>query len=286
MNSTASKSQLSSALVLHQIYLLRRGRNQHYSLSSFARDIGVSVSVLSRALSGKRPVSLKFALQVNSVLELDPRTQKSLVASVLRSSTPTSKIAKKLKARLEAEVAEVAPPPVQKFSLAKFNQLQQWYHLAILNYLRLHNASHEPFVIATAFDLPVASVEESLSAMLSMGLIKHVKGRYVRTAKRFDVGTAASHASVRSFHRQMIQKALESLQEESSVSFARRSITGLTIACGEEHLETLKEKISQFQNEVSEYLEKSTFAADRIYQLNTQLIPLTQTHPTPQKRKI
>src|SRR4051794_29725601 len=65
---------------LLQNELTRRcAKNPRYSLRAFAKALGMSHTVLSLVLSGKRPLSRKAALQVASALELAPAERQRLL---------------------------------------------------------------------------------------------------------------------------------------------------------------------------------------------------------------
>src|SRR4051812_2340511 len=96
-------------------------RNPRYSLRAFARSLGVSHTVLSLVLAGKRPLARKSALRISERLELDP-TQK---ATFLQFGDPGP--------RFQA----------QQLSLDQFALIADWYHYAILSLLELPRARFE-----------------------------------------------------------------------------------------------------------------------------------------------
>jgi plasmid maintenance system antidote protein VapI len=61
----------------------RRAKNPRYSLRAFSRDIAISPAVISRLLSGKRPLTPEVACRIGLNLELTDEQFKDLVKSSL-----------------------------------------------------------------------------------------------------------------------------------------------------------------------------------------------------------
>ncbi len=56
---------------IRHMWGLKRERNSSYSLSAFARDLGVSQPYLSKILTGKRSLTPKKAYFIGKALKLD-----------------------------------------------------------------------------------------------------------------------------------------------------------------------------------------------------------------------
>src|SRR4029077_7937852 len=77
-----SDSEISNPRLLLQAELSRRiERNPRYSMRRFSQALGVSHTVLSLVLSGKRPLSKKAAAKVSDFLGFDPAQRESLLAN-------------------------------------------------------------------------------------------------------------------------------------------------------------------------------------------------------------
>ena len=89
----------------------RFSKNPQYSLRSFARATGISHTVLSLVLSGKRRLSKKATLKLADYLDLGPQDKQSLLRSHLGA----------------------APDAFQTLQLDAFEVISDWYHYAILS---------------------------------------------------------------------------------------------------------------------------------------------------------
>lgn len=264
--------------LIKDFYQNRRERNAAYSLSAFARDVGISVSVLSRTLNGKRPVSLKLGLQISAALDLPKNKHQALLAAILASSKSTAKISRKLREQLEHEVSSQQEQRSQAtLEVDQFKAISQWYHLAILNLARLQGFTADPVIIGKRLGIESMEAKSALERLMDLGLLEKKGATYKRTKKSLFVKTKNSHLAVRKFHSQMIEKALQELKEDSAESFERRVINGTTLACSQTQLETIKEKITTFQQELIGYLINSPERPDSVYQINVQFFPLTRS---------
>lgn len=78
--STPIQSPVASLLL--EIYEQRRKKNSRYSMRGFARDLGTSVSSLSRILQGKRQPSRQLAAQWLASLEVEQSRAQALLAGL------------------------------------------------------------------------------------------------------------------------------------------------------------------------------------------------------------
>ena len=77
-----SKKQLFHLQYLTTEYIQRMQKNPHYSLRSFARDLGVPASWLSEFLSSKKGMSLENAKKICQALSLSPTDSDQFTLSV------------------------------------------------------------------------------------------------------------------------------------------------------------------------------------------------------------
>lgn len=274
----ASHKKLTPTAVdfFRSFYDLRKERNESYSLTAFARDLGLSVSLVSRVLNGKRPVSLKFGLQVSTALGLTETDHKRFVAAILSGASETAKISLKLRRDLEQDLENTEITPVHRLEIEQFQSMSQWYHLAILNLLRLPDFDKDPVAIARRLGISSVEAQTALDRLQKLGLLVSEKAALKRTTKSLFVKMDRSHLAVRKFHQQMIQKSLEALEDGSSETFQARHITGSTLTCSKKQLETIKDKLDKCHQDIITYLENSKHPSDAVYQLNTQFFPLTK----------
>lgn len=279
LNENASPTIKKSPLdFLANIFQNRKDRNPSYSMRAFARDLGVSTSLLSRVFSGTRPLSLKLALQISTAIDLQESETNALVLSVLESSAKSSKISKKLRTNLEKKLATAnavqSNPFYTTVDIEQFRAMASWYHLAILNLTAVEGFQSEPQWIAEQLGISSIEARSAIERLISIGLLVEIGSDLKRTKKSFYFKTQKSHLAIRKFHHEMIGKAQVTLDKTTDHQFQRRLINGITFTCASEHIELIKEKIDRLQDEILALTEKGK--KEEVYQINVQFFPLTE----------
>lgn len=268
----------SPAEFLRELFIARKERNPAYSQSAFARDLGASVPILSRVMSGRRPMSLKFGLQVTTALGLSERESNALLYSIVQHSSKKAKISVRMRHRLEKDFeaqshADSNGPLYTTVEIERFKAMSQWYHLAILNLTTTDGFQATPRWISRALGITNSEATDGLDRLLSLGLLTEVNEKIERTEKHLYIKTQKSESAMRKFHSQMIGKALVELAETGDDRFQKRLINGITFSCGPEHIEAIKERIDRCQDEILALA--GTGKKTSVYQMNVQLFPLT-----------
>ena len=72
MTTVRNDVRMRAHHIIRDAWIERKTRNSGYSVRAFARDLGVSQTLLSLVLSGKRPVTLELAARIAAVLKFSP----------------------------------------------------------------------------------------------------------------------------------------------------------------------------------------------------------------------
>ncbi|MBI3295491.1 MAG: DUF4423 domain-containing protein [Deltaproteobacteria bacterium] len=193
----------------------------------------MSHTVLSLVLSGKRPLSKKAAISVAAQLALSPTE-----AQALFSSNGTT-----------AFVSEPSPMDLDTFAV-----IAEWYHFAILSLLELPNARLEAQWIARQLNLSPLEAGLAIDRLIRLGIIAQNKdGRWRQTKESFRLDPRHSTTATRRFQLQLIQKAVESLENEP---LEKRDHTSTTFAMDPALLPYAKARIQTFRRELTSELEQ------------------------------
>lgn len=239
--------------LLRNEYQKRCHKNDRYSLRAFARDLGMSAPRLSQLLSRKRPPSPGQVLKVSQSLGLNQRETQRLLSSGLGNH------------QLAA---------FQELPLDQYRLMADWHHSAILCLLETNSKSEikdEKF-IARRLGISGVLVNDSLERLTRLKLIQKDDNGYIATLKNLATPTDLPSTALKTFHSQMIRKALESLDSDTGVD---RDITGITMAIDKSKLPAAKQMIKEFRRQLCGFLESGD--ANEVYHLNLQLFPLTKT---------
>ncbi|WP_413289873.1 TIGR02147 family protein [Bdellovibrio sp. HCB337] len=222
-------------------------KSKKMSLRGLALRAQISTGKLSEILSGKR----------------------------LPSPYYISKISRALK--LEGHQMPMSSPNIQKVSrpdrLLKSDELafiRQWYHLAILNLLKVADAKMDAKWMAKRLMIKEEEASGALQRLLRLKMIEAVDGRFVRTNGFSTTTNNIPSDVIRSMHESMLQKSIHAIHD---VPVELRDISYITMAINPKKIGKAKDEIKLFRRKIAKILE--TDPHSEVYSLCVQLIPLT-----------
>ncbi len=272
MNAVNENSDLIQ--FLKDRYTDARSKNTSYSLTAYARDLGVSQPFLSRLLNKERLPTVRVAAQIAAACSVNQRIADRWISKIVLGSKKSAKITNQLRSQYEKKAKDhTAAMPVH-YEIEKFRMISQWYHLAILYLTYVKDFKNDPRWIAKRLDITPIEVTQAMERMFTLGVLKQKGNRLIVTNDLISVEAKKSETAIREFHKQMGEKALDALKDGSKEFFDRRMFSSVTFAVNPNRLPEFKEKIKGFQNEVLGMLKSDQYS--EVYHLNLQLFPLTK----------
>lgn len=250
--------------ILRDELVKRQIRNASYSISAFARDLGVSQPYTSLVLAGKRKIPFKRALEFSAALRLtEAETTRFLQAVAMQSS--------------RSSAAALWPQPSETFTqldveVDRFKLISQWYHLPILDLTTVKGFKANAEWVATKLGITAMQVRDAVDRLERLGLLEVKAGKWLKTNVHIAVPTSRSESAIRSFHEQMIEKAREELKSTELADFNAREIAGTTMAIDLAKLPEIKKRIQKFRKELAAFASEGTSTG--LYQLNVQFFSL------------
>jgi uncharacterized protein (TIGR02147 family) len=237
-----------NARQLLQSELARRcERNPRYSLRAFAKALGISHTVLSLVLSGKRPLSKKAFAKVSEALDLQTS-----------SAQPNEDL--------------------RQLSLDTFSVVSDWYHYGILSLLELPRAKLDARWIAARLGITQVQAKLAIERLQRLELIEPVgKNRWRQSGKPLRVGNSVSTEITRKFHRQLLEKAVESLENHP---VELRDFSAMTFALNPSQIPYARERIRDFRRELVRDLEAKA-SPTHVYEFTVQMFPVSQPESKP-----
>lgn len=264
----------SSSRIFRDLLGRKLEKNPHYSMRAFARDLGVSPAFVSLIIRGKRHLSLERAVQVSQLLRMnddDSRTfMDSVAGEMLSRKMSNARLSKTVLQKMRAATTYSAVT----LGVDKFKALSNWYHVAILEMSTCKGFKPRPEWVARQLGISPVMVLEAVDRLKRLGLLDVSRNGWRKTSRRITVPTKQSHAVIRDFHGQMIQKASEALSESRAAEFARRNISGVTLAVNPERVVIARKRIDCFLRKITAFLTEGD--CREVYQVNVQLFPLTK----------
>jgi uncharacterized protein (TIGR02147 family) len=249
----------------------RIARNPSYSLRSFARQLGIHHSMLVQVFQHKKRLSVNRAHLIAHRLELKDKEYEYFCLLV---EVENAKAAEQ-KALLLKRLHEISPrSEIRDLSVEHFLMIADWYHMPILQMAGTAGFDFQPLTIARRLGISSVEAELAIERLERLELIeKDGVGAYRKTDSRLLAKSVSPEEALRKFHKQMLQKAIESLSEQTP---QEKWIGSETFAFDSRSLSEANQLIEQFFDrmvQLSSRAEKS----DHIYHLSTCFFRLTKS---------
>lgn len=250
-------------------------RNPKYSRRAFARDLGLSPSQLSEVLHGDRGLSPGKAATIVQRLQL-PQDDSEIFCDMVESEHARDGARRAMaQSRLASRMARRS---FHDMTLDSFVLIAEWYHLAILELLKVKGFRSETSWIARTLGVGGEAIEGAIRRLTRLGLVHSDAGRLHTPAEKEKTSTPDDVPSqaVRSFHAQILQKALAAIKTQP---VDEREFGTLLLAIKKERLPEAKRLMREFQCRFSELMQDAG-ERDEVYALSTQFFRLSSVEST------
>ncbi len=226
-------------------------------------------SMLSDVLAGKKNLSSSSALQVAQRLALDTDSTEQFTTLVLLESEKSEERRALLQKRLEA----FAPNRARDLSLDVFLAISEWYHFAILELTYLERFPLTPANIAKKLGISKLDAAAAIERLERLELLEQdAKGRYRKVNDNIIASAKAPNEALRKYHRQMLIKAIDSLETQTP---KEKIIGSETLAFSKAHLKEANEAIEACFTKLFN-LSRKQGPRDEVYHLGIQFFRLTE----------
>ncbi len=167
----------------------------------------------------------------------------------------------------------------KSLSNAQLSILTQWYTVAIFELLQLKKepVTIEEIASRLRWNVSIKEIEHSLECLLKTKVIKKSTRGYRVVQSVLTTTDDIPSASVRQYHKQVIRKSIEAIDE---VELSEREFVSITFSLSKSDMPKFKERIRELRNLIVSESEANQ-NREEIYQLNVQLFPLTLTSKEP-----
>lgn len=234
-------------------------KNPLYSLRAFSLALGISPGVLSAIINGRRPLTLKKAIQLTERLEMDPAEQKVFLESVQEEIS-----------RRKGKITKITKK-TNPLDLEIYKLISDWYYITILEMTNLPYFKESPQWIAGQLGISATEAKLALDSLEKYGLLERVDGRLKANKEQLrlpDMYTVTS-AARRKKQKQIRQKAIESIENDS---IETRCMTSMTMCIDPDLLPEARKMIEEFNENLRHYLESKS--KKQVYVLEVGLFPI------------
>lgn len=188
-------------------------RNPAFSLRAMARQLHVSPSLLCEVYQGKKNLSMDRANNVARMLSLKNDEMDYFCALVELEHSTSEEAKKNVIGRLQR-----MRPRKDRYKLEPDTLLDlgEWFYIPLLAMFDLAAFQPVPRNIARKLGISEFEAVRGLSGLLRVGLLKRDGQGKIRRA--FDTALFESkgfHTGLRTFHRQMLVKAMTALDDQA-----------------------------------------------------------------------
>lgn len=162
----------------------------------------------------------------------------------------------------------------RRIDRSMFEYLSHWYYPAIRELAAHPDFRDDPAWIAERLTPKVdeEAIAEALELLFEMGLlVREDDGGILRGDPSLTTGHEVGSLAIGNFHRQMLERAAESIETFDS---SERDVSALTVCIAPKLADELKERIQNFRETLLHLCDESERSMT-VYQINMQLFPLT-----------
>ncbi len=279
LKSTSSKILVTKYLdykeYLAAVYLEMKQANEVYSYVQFAIDLGFSSSnVMYLIIKGQRPLTSKTGKKIADALDLKGIERKywdDLVAYFKADQAPEREslfqdlVLQKSKTLSESDVLS-----------SQLEFFSEWYHGAIYELSFMDGFNEDPRDIANTLvpKIRVDQAKKSIALLEKLGLfIRDEKTNRLRPSQeQITTGHEISSMALVRYHQKMLELAKQALL---TIELEEREISATSVTLTFATFSQIKQEIRDFRAKLMKIAVEDK-AADRVYQMNFQLFPLSR----------
>jgi uncharacterized protein (TIGR02147 family) len=259
---------------LKSVLAERIASNPLYSLRAMAKTFELSPSQLSRVLSGEKNLSYPAAIRCGQKLGLN-ESEADYFSLLVQYELTKDPQARNAIARKLAEMNDSRQ--FDNLELDEFRAISEWYHLPILEMTRLRPFVFSAGNIARRLGISTWEAQAAIDRLQRIGLLERAQDGSYRKLKRNPlISSDSANQGLRSFHKQMLEKAIQSIESQTP---QEKFIGSETFSIDPSRLEDAKKLIEKCFSQVSKLFAKDESRTEA-YHMGIQLFRLTSKRKT------
>lgn len=256
---------------IRDYYLYSKAENKKFSHRMFARLAGFkSSNFIKFVIDGKSNVSHESAMALAQAMKMTKAETQFFVTLAMLNQASSSEDRHRYAEELMSYRTHRKIYPLRE---ALFNYTSKWYLSILRGMVGLPGFREDIPWIAKHFlsEVTQSEIQRGFEDLIALGLLKRDEnGKLQQVAANVASDDEVALSSVAQFHREMMQKASESID---NVPREERDISGMTIGVSAEMAKKIKEMIQNFRKELIDVVNQDQ-KTTKVYQLNIQLFPL------------
>lgn len=237
----------------------RKNINPRYSLRAYAKSLNLDVSVLSRILANKSPISPKILTKLAVPLAITPEEFNKIEDEILQNK----------KSRRAIPPENLA---IQQLQAEEFKIIQDWYNYVILELTNLKDFEPSADWISKKLSISESDAQLALERLVKLNLLVQGEDGNFQASATFTTGIQESFTTIamRMRQKQVLQRAIEAID---LIDLKDRDQSAVTIALDTTLIPEVKEKIKKFRRSLANYIYKKSKNKNRVYEISISLFP-------------
>lgn len=255
---------------LRDYYEEKRKKQPFFSFRYFGQKVGIDAGNLVKIMHGKRHLSPLAVKKFLSFIKFPTREARYFETLVQFKKAKKEQDNKILFEKLMA-IQRIDPYRLEPM---QYEFYREWYHTVILALFHIIDFKGGYKELAAMTQPPVSAkqAQESVDLLLKLNLVrKEADGRIIPTNNVISTGDNWKSLAIRLFQQQNIKLALEAFERFPA---SERDISTVTFAVAQDDMEEIKRVTVEYRRTVLQIASASE-KADRVYQMNIQLFPLS-----------
>lgn len=252
----------------------QKKHSRTFTLGRWAKELGLAnTAVLTNVLNGKRNPGPKVTEALVDYFGFRQKEEgyfRNLILLHKSRGNPT------LHVHLREKIRNANPKAAAEILDDKsFSAISNWLYYAVREMVNLPDFLNDPdwIVERLFFKVPKKQAQKTLEDLVSLGLlIADKSGKITQKNSQITTTEDVRSEAIQRFHEAALNLSQRAVRE---VPVEKRDLSSITFPFCPEDLPRLKRKLEMFRKEILEIFER-TNDGEEIYQLNLQLIPLTQ----------
>lgn len=238
----------------------KKEKNKRFSLRSYAKQIGIEHSTLSKLFSGKRNMTFDLANKILTNLNVQSSIKNGLILTLIDDKNFSQN------------------PKDEEFIILSDQEMQemlQWHYHALITYFGVPHFDRTKSAAARFFNLSMETVQNACDILFKCGVIKYdgetVISDGVKFATQLAPRTSAHReAWIKKMQGDFIQQSLESLNGDVDKSY----FGGGTVSIPVEKFDEAERRIKEFIRTLFVWLDEDTVKRNDVYRMNVQFFPM------------
>ncbi|MGE3975171.1 MAG: TIGR02147 family protein [Bdellovibrionales bacterium] len=250
-----------------------------FSLAVFSKKAGLQTrNYLKRVIDGERNLSSENIPKFCIGFELT-RKESLYFEALVNYSQNKNEVSKKHYFDLLRAAADGEQNAAVEIAHDQFEVFNHWYILAIRELVLLKDFDESPQYISKKLKNKVTpkQAKHAIEVLLKTGLLrKNDQQRLVQSDPTIQYSQDIVNLQIRRYHTQNLERASESIKEDSFESW---NVRALTIAIDKDKNEEIQKAINQFFGEINRrysVIDPQQSQCNSVIQMNVQMYELTE----------